>query len=77
MRAKFSDVLPVLEKVYEQHSEEQPVVRSIVGCLQELLVNLDAAMWSIPFAKKSYHLLLVLSANASPKVGSGIEQGAI
>lgn len=52
-------------------------MRSIVGCLQELLVNLDAAMWSIPFAKKSYHLLLVLSANASPKVGSGFEQGAI
>lgn len=67
LRSKFSDVLSVLEKIYEEHKEEQPVVRSVIGCLQELLAAQDGPNWSTPLVKKAYQQILILSANASPK----------
>ncbi|KAF7732160.1 hypothetical protein EC973_006415 [Apophysomyces ossiformis] len=67
LRSKFGVVMPVLENAYEQHKAEQPVVRSIIGCLQELLAAQDSATWNMPTVKKAYQLLLILSANAQPK----------
>ncbi|KAI9490962.1 NUC173 domain-containing protein [Zychaea mexicana] len=67
VRSKFNDVMPILEGVYEMNKEQQPVVRSIIGCMQELLANQDASVWGMPMAKKAYQMLLILSANASPK----------
>ncbi|KAI9486103.1 MAG: NUC173 domain-containing protein [Benjaminiella poitrasii] len=67
LRSKFNDIMPIIEKVFEKHKEEQPVVRSIIGCLQELLAAQDGPNWSIPTTKKAYQQLLILSANASPK----------
>ncbi|KAG0173889.1 hypothetical protein DFQ28_004848 [Apophysomyces sp. BC1034] len=67
LRSKFSVVMPILENTYEQHKSEQPVVRSIIGCMQELLAAQDSATWSMPAVKKAYQLLLILSANAQPK----------
>ncbi|ORZ12697.1 NUC173 domain-domain-containing protein [Absidia repens] len=67
LRSKFSSVIPMLDAAYEQFNEEQPIVRSIIGCYQGFLVAQDAQTWSMPVTKKCYHVLLVLSANASPK----------
>ncbi|KAI9263281.1 NUC173 domain-containing protein [Phascolomyces articulosus] len=67
LRSKFNDIMPILEGVYELNKDQQPVVRSIIGCMQELLANQDASVWSMPLAKKAYQMLLILSANASPK----------
>jgi ribosomal RNA-processing protein 12 len=68
LRSKFADVIAVLDTVFEAHKEEQPIVRPILGCLQELLAVQDGPNWSMPVTKKAYQQLLVLSANASPKV---------
>ena len=62
--------MPILENVYELNKEQQPIVRSIIGCMQELLANQDASIWGMPLAKKAYQMLLILSANASPKVNT-------
>ncbi|KAI8375951.1 NUC173 domain-containing protein [Radiomyces spectabilis] len=67
LRSKFGTVMPLLENAYEQHKAEQPVVRSVIGCIQELLIAQDGAAWSMPVVKKIYQLLLILSADASPK----------
>ncbi|KAI7903680.1 NUC173 domain-containing protein [Cokeromyces recurvatus] len=67
LRSKFSDIVSIIEKVFEEHKEEQPIVRSIIGCLQELLASQDGPNWSMPTTKKAYQQLLILSANASPK----------
>ncbi|GAA5803658.1 NUC173 domain-containing protein [Helicostylum pulchrum] len=67
LRSKFADIIAILESTFETHKEEQPIVRPILGCLQELLAAQDAPNWSMPVTKKAYQLLLVLSANASPK----------
>ncbi|KAI8884302.1 NUC173-domain-containing protein [Backusella circina FSU 941] len=67
IRSKFTDVMSILEPVFEEHKEEQPIVRSIIGCLEVLLKNQDGATWSMPMIKKAYQQLLILSANASPK----------
>ncbi|KAI8378224.1 NUC173 domain-containing protein [Choanephora cucurbitarum] len=67
LRSKFTDIMTIIENVFEEHKEEQPIVRSIVGCLQELLAAQDGPNWSMPVTKKAYQQLLVLSANASPK----------
>jgi hypothetical protein len=61
-------VITIIEGAFEQHKEEQPIVRSIIGCLEVLLKNQDGATWSMPMIKKAYQQLLILSANASPKV---------
>lgn len=68
LRSKFADIIAIIENVFEQHKDEQPIVRSIVGCLQELLAAQDAPNWSMPVTKKAFQQLLILSANASPKV---------
>lgn len=68
LRSKFADIMSILENTFEAHKDEQPLVRPILGCLQELLAAQDAPNWSMPVTKKAYQLLLVLSANASPKV---------
>lgn len=68
LRSKFADIIAIIENVFEQHKDEQPIVRSIIGCLQELLAAQDAPNWSMPVTKKAYQQLLILSANASPKV---------
>ncbi|KAI8147991.1 NUC173 domain-containing protein [Fennellomyces sp. T-0311] len=73
LRSKFNDIMPVLEGVYELHKDEQPVVRSIIGCMQEVLANQDATVWTMPMAKKAYQMLLILSANASPKARKGAQ----
>ncbi|KAG2219452.1 hypothetical protein INT45_008100 [Circinella minor] len=67
IRSKFNDIMPILEGVYELNKDQQPIVRSIIGCMQELLANQDASIWGMPLAKKAYQMLLILSANASPK----------
>ncbi|CAO0789680.1 unnamed protein product [Mucor circinelloides] len=67
LRSKFADIIAIIENVFEQHKDEQPIVRSIIGCLQELLAAQDAPNWSMPVTKKAYQQLLILSANASPK----------
>ncbi|KAI9302249.1 NUC173 domain-containing protein [Cunninghamella echinulata] len=67
LRSKFSTVIPILESFYEKYSNEQPIVRSIIGCYQSFLVVQDSNNWSMPTTKKCYQLLLILSANASPK----------
>ena len=68
LRSKFADIIAIIEKVFEQHKDEQPIVRSIIGCLQELLAAQDAPNWTMPVTKKAFQQLLILSANASPKV---------
>jgi hypothetical protein len=40
----------------------------VIGCFQELLAAQDGPNWSMPVTKKAYQQLLILSANASPKV---------
>ncbi|KAI8061708.1 NUC173 domain-containing protein [Gongronella butleri] len=67
LRAKFGAVLPMLEAIYEQHSQNQPMVRAIIDCMTVFLVAQDANMWSMPATKKYYQTLLILSANATPK----------
>lgn len=67
LRSRFNEVHTILERVYEEHKEEQPVVRSVLGCLQELLAAQDGPNWSTPLVKKAYQQILILSANASPK----------
>ncbi|KAI9322902.1 NUC173 domain-containing protein [Dichotomocladium elegans] len=66
-RSKFDDVMQILEVIYERHKEEQPIVRSVIGCLQELLANQDAHTWTMPMAKKAFQLVLLLSVNTSAK----------
>lgn len=58
----------MLEAIFEAHKDEQPIVRSFLGCLQELLAVQDGPNWNMPMTKKAYQQLLILSANASPKV---------
>lgn len=70
VRSKFNDTMHVLEVIYEHHKDEQPVLRSVVGCLQELLVKQDANAWSMPVTKKAFQMLLLLSVNTSVKVNS-------
>ncbi|CAO3609394.1 unnamed protein product [Mucor hiemalis] len=67
LRSKFADIIAIIETVFESHKDEQPIVRSIVGCLQELLAAQDGPNWSMPVTKKAFQQLLILSANASPK----------
>ncbi|KAG2212272.1 hypothetical protein INT47_001631 [Mucor saturninus] len=67
LRSKFADVIAVLETIFEAHKDEQPIVRSFLGCLQELLAVQDGPNWNMPTTKKAYQQLLILSANASPK----------
>ncbi|KAI8336675.1 NUC173 domain-containing protein [Chlamydoabsidia padenii] len=67
LRSKFGAVIQMLDAAYEQLSNEQPIVRSIIGCYEGFLVAQDAHVWSMPVTKKCFHVLLVLSANASPK----------
>lgn len=67
LRSKFADIIAIIENVFESHKDEQPIVRSIVGCLQELLAAQDGPNWSMPVTKKAFQQLLILSANASPK----------
>ncbi|KAI8979642.1 NUC173 domain-containing protein [Mycotypha africana] len=67
LRSKFAEIIGVIEPTYEEHKDEQPIVRSIIGCLQELLAAQDGPNWSMPLTKKAYQQLLILSANASPK----------
>ncbi|KAL0095069.1 NUC173 domain-containing protein [Phycomyces blakesleeanus] len=67
LRSKFSSVNAILEAAYEQYKSEQPVVRSIIGCWQELLANQDLNGWSMPITKKAYQILLILCANTQAK----------
>ncbi|KAI8641706.1 NUC173 domain-containing protein [Parasitella parasitica] len=67
LRSKFADIIAIMETIFEQHKDEQPIVRSIIGCLQELLAAQDALNWTMPVTKKAFQQLLILSANASPK----------
>ncbi|KAG1463939.1 hypothetical protein G6F56_005184 [Rhizopus delemar] len=67
LRSKFNEVHSILEKTLDENKEEQPIVRSVIGCLQELLAAQDGATWSSPLVKKGYQQILILSANASPK----------
>ncbi|KAI7864923.1 NUC173 domain-containing protein [Spinellus fusiger] len=67
LRSKFSAIHIILETAYEQFKNEQPVVRSVVGCWQELLAAQDGTAWSMPATKKAFQVLLILCANAQPK----------
>ncbi|KAI9247319.1 NUC173 domain-containing protein [Sporodiniella umbellata] len=76
LRSKFNEVHAILEKVFEEHKEENPIVRSIIGCFQELLAFQDGPNWTMPLVKKAYQQILILSVNASPKARKKA-QGAV
>lgn len=67
LRQKCADVLPILLAALEEDSEDQPVARSTIGCIEPLLIAQDVAFWNQPQAKKMYQALLVMSVDAKPK----------
>jgi ribosomal RNA-processing protein 12 len=52
----------------EEDSEDQPVVRSTIGCIEPLLIAQDGSVWNQLATKKAYQALLLLSVDGKPKV---------
>lgn len=61
-------MLPILLTALEEDSEDQPIARSTIGCIEPLLIAQDVTFWNQSQAKKMYQALLVMSVDAKPKV---------
>ncbi|KAG2186425.1 hypothetical protein INT43_002863 [Umbelopsis isabellina] len=67
LRQKYTDVLPILIAAMEEDAEDQPVVRSTVGCIEPLLIAQDGSVWNQIVTKKAYQALLLMSVDGKPK----------
>lgn len=60
--------MPILLAAMEEDAEDQPVVRSTVGCIEPLLIAQDGSVWNQMVTKKAYQTLLLMSVDGKPKV---------
>ncbi|RUS35558.1 hypothetical protein BC938DRAFT_478477 [Jimgerdemannia flammicorona] len=68
LRSKFPEVLVILATSLEKDKAEAPTIRSVIGCLETLLIAQDTATWIQATTKKAFQTLLVLSIDPRPKV---------
>jgi ribosomal RNA-processing protein 12 len=72
LRAKFTQILTLLAPVLGQPDADAPLIRSSVGCLENLLLAQDAAAWEMSAAvigpRRAVGGLLSFSLDPRPKV---------
>ena len=72
LRSKFSQILTSLAPVLTHPEIEAPLLKSLMGCLESLLVAQDSAAWDLPQTqigpRRAVAGLLVLAVDQRPKV---------
>ncbi|KAL7749309.1 pre-rRNA processing protein [Sorochytrium milnesiophthora] len=68
IRSRSSDMLRILGHLLSTHIEDASTTKSIVNCLETVLLHLDAAAWAQSANKLLYRDLFLLVTDQRPKV---------
>ncbi|KAJ1988392.1 pre-rRNA processing protein [Coemansia spiralis] len=68
LRAKFTTMMAVLSQSLDLGSADVALLRSVVSCLETVLVSQDAGSWNQPIAQGTFKSLLALSTDSKPKI---------
>ncbi|KAJ2084177.1 pre-rRNA processing protein [Coemansia sp. RSA 988] len=68
LRAKFTTMMAVLSQSLDLGSAEAALLRSVISCLETVLLAQDASSWRQPIAQATFGSLLQLSTDSKPKI---------
>ncbi|KAL1447579.1 hypothetical protein WDU94_000029, partial [Cyamophila willieti] len=70
LQLKFADASKILMSLLSQHatSNNNIIMRSLIGCLSVLLRAQDGVVWSQPSTMKVYESILSFCAHSKPKI---------
>ncbi|KAJ2227667.1 pre-rRNA processing protein [Coemansia sp. RSA 485] len=68
LRAKFATMMAVLSQSLDLESADVALLRSIISCLETVLMAQDAGSWSQPIAQGTFKSLLALATDSKPKI---------
>ncbi|PIA19186.1 NUC173-domain-containing protein, partial [Coemansia reversa NRRL 1564] len=68
LRAKFTTMMAVLSQSLDLGSAEAALLRSVISCLETVLLAQDASSWRQPIAQGTFRSLLQLSTDSKPKI---------
>ncbi|KAJ2809202.1 pre-rRNA processing protein [Coemansia guatemalensis] len=68
LRAKFTTMMAVLSQSLDLESAEAALLRSVISCLETVLLAQDASSWRQPIAQATFRSLLQLSTDSKPKI---------
>ncbi|OZJ02702.1 hypothetical protein BZG36_03856 [Bifiguratus adelaidae] len=67
-RQRFTETLTILLTALKSHTTEAPIVRSVLGCLEALIIAQDGPTWKQPTTRKAFQALIMLCNDGRPKV---------
>ncbi|KAJ2370799.1 pre-rRNA processing protein [Coemansia sp. RSA 2610] len=68
LRAKFTTMMAVLSQSLDLESADVALLRSVIACLEVVLLAQDASSWRQPIAQGTFRSLLQLSTDSKPKI---------
>ncbi|KAJ1736217.1 pre-rRNA processing protein [Coemansia biformis] len=68
LRAKFTTMMAVLSQSLDLAAADVALLRSVVACLETVLLAQDASSWRQPIAQGTFKSLLQLAIDSKPKV---------
>ncbi|KAJ2782826.1 pre-rRNA processing protein, partial [Coemansia javaensis] len=68
LRAKFTTMMAVLSQSLDLGSADVALLRSVIACLEAVLLAQDAASWRQAIAQGTFRSLLQLSTDSKPRV---------
>ncbi|CAG8522564.1 5062_t:CDS:2 [Funneliformis caledonium] len=67
LKSKYSTILLVLNDSLELRKNDSAIIRSIIGCLENLLIVQEIIIWQQIQTKKNFQNILLLSLDHRPK----------
>ncbi|KAJ2126089.1 pre-rRNA processing protein [Coemansia sp. RSA 720] len=68
LRAKFTTMMAVLSQSLDLASADVALLRSVISCLETVLLAQDASSWRQPIAQGTLRSLMQLSTDSKPKI---------
>ncbi|KAJ2709937.1 pre-rRNA processing protein, partial [Coemansia spiralis] len=76
LRAKFTTMMAVLSQSLDLASADVALLRSVIACLETVLLAQDAASWRQAIAQGTFKSLLQLSTDSKPKIRKRAQEAA-
>ncbi|KAJ2163102.1 pre-rRNA processing protein [Coemansia sp. RSA 552] len=76
LRAKFTTMMAVLSQSLDLGSADVALLRSVIACLEAVLLAQDAGSWRQAIAQATFRSLLQLSTDSKPKIRKRAQEAA-
>ncbi|KAJ1965545.1 pre-rRNA processing protein [Dipsacomyces acuminosporus] len=76
LRAKFTAMMAILSQSLDLGSADVALLRSVIACLEAVLLAQDAGSWAQPISQGTFKSLLTLATDSKPKIRKRAQDAA-